>query len=308
VTGFELAEFLFNGAYSGLWPLIVLPGLAALVCDRAARRLPPTRADWRVAAALAGFPGLVMLTLCAMAILRSALHLHGGDLEHVIQFRVTPLIAAAWLGRAVLRSRKRGLGLRQLAALGRTPGPRLAAAGRAVGLCVRELPTDACECFVAGLHRPIVFVSAGAVARMTDPELRAALHHERAHASGSDPLMFAILGFLRHLAPGGGDRAMDAYLQARERFADGEAIKAAGPLDLASALLAVARAPAPRANAIGIAGHGTAAWRLDAILGTEALAVIPKAASRAVSASLAFNALLAVWPIPHIWAAFIFCY
>ena len=53
--------------------------------------------------------------------------------------------------------------------------------------------------------------------------------------------MLFVLAFLRDLAPWGQAQALAAFHAARERLADREAAARAGPLSLASALVALAR-------------------------------------------------------------------
>jgi len=120
-----LAEIVFNGALSQLWPMLLLPWLAAAISDRAARLLPPTRANWRVAAALAAFPGLVMLTLIGMVIGRAAFHLHADGAGHFFKYHGPLILAVALLANAARRARRRRNALRQLTRLAHRPSPRL---------------------------------------------------------------------------------------------------------------------------------------------------------------------------------------
>ena len=301
----DLIGIAFDGTYSQIWPMLLLPALAAMISDRAARLLPATRADWRVAAALAAFPGLVMLALIGMVAVRGVLHLHPDDGDHFVKYHVPMIAAAGLLAMAAWRARRRHNAVRQLTDLAHPPSPRLAAAAAAASITVLELPENECECFVAGVVKPVAFVSSGAVSRMSDSELLAALHHERAHAAGRDPAALVVLSFLRDLAPGS-ERALTAYRQARERIADHEAAKHVGSCALASALLAFAR-PAPRGAlpVLGMAGPDAATWRLQALLGTEPEA---SAGSRFVLwGSLGANGGLTIWPLPHVYTAYLLC-
>ncbi len=298
-----IADFLFAGPASSLWPIAVLPFLSALIGNRAARTLPPTRADWRVAAALAAAPGLVMLILLATTVGKSLLHLHPGDAAHFVEHHLIWAVAPLILVPALAKARRRRAELRALTRLAAAPGPRLRAAAVAVGLerCL-ELPLRDCECFLLGLRKPIVFVSSGAVARLSDEELRATLLHEKAHAQGGDSALLAILSFLGDLVPTNG-LALIAFREARERRADCQAVKQSGPVALAGALLAFAR-PAPF-PAVGIASDG-GAWRLRAILGADAESVPAPLPPRMVG-SLAANALFTSWPAVQIPLAFLLC-
>ena len=297
-----LGQLLFDSTISWLWPIAVLPALSALLCNRAADLLPPTRADWRVAAALAGAPGLIMLILLAMAVGRGVLHFHLDGIQHLIKYHLVWLLAWPILLPAIMKARARGRRLSELTARSIPPGTRLAAAAADVGIEARELPLRTSECFVAGVRRPIAYLSTAAVARVSDAELRAALHHERAHRDGADPALYAILSFLADVVPTG-DRAMQACREARERRADTEAALHAGPLPLASALLAFSR---PRqAGLVGMA-DADPAWRLRAILAVEAEGR-PAPIPARVIAALIVSGAMAAWPAVQVPLAFLLC-
>lgn len=310
IAGFSITEYallvLFAGTISQLWPMLVLPSLAAYVSNNAARRLPPTRADWRVAAALAAFPGLVMLVLIAMVLGRGLTHFHYDSLFHLVKYHLPFAIALGLLGRAGWRLFRRQLEIRALVHRAREPSLRLRDAAAAAAIRVMEIPDQGCECFVAGVFRPIAFVSRGIVDRMSDAELRAALHHEKAHAASHDPAMLGLLSFLHDLAPGT-DRALVAYRQARERRADLEASRREGPCALASALLAVARPVPVPLPAFGMAGPDAGTWRLQAILGVEPESVSTSISVGAMWPSFALNMGLISWPLPHIYMIYQLC-
>jgi Zn-dependent protease with chaperone function len=262
-----LVRFVFGGPIHNLWPVLIVPALAALATDRAAARLPRTPAASAAALALAAAPGVV--ALCIM--LNSWLTLQPfSTWRGWVAFRLTPALMLALTAVVIARLCQRQVSVARLFAVSRPAGPRLAAAAR--GLRVRELGTAAPECFVAGVLRPTVFVSAGAMARLDDEALAAALAHERAHVRGLDPLTFAALSILRDLAPFGRGRALERLQAARESRADRAAAHDVGRLPLAAALVALAR-PAPRpAGVLPMAAAETLAWRMDALLGEPALA------------------------------------
>src|SRR5689334_598677 len=56
-------RFTFGGPIHNLWPLLVMPPLAALAADRAADRLPTTPAAAAAGLTLAAAPGLLALCL-----------------------------------------------------------------------------------------------------------------------------------------------------------------------------------------------------------------------------------------------------
>ena len=305
-TGQYLLELLFDSPVSQFWPMLLFPLLAAIVSDRLARKLPATRADWRAAAVLAACPGLVMLALVVMIATRSVSHLHPDDYLHFIQYHVPFALGFALIGRAAWRLYRRNAGVRALKRLAHAPSPRLERAAAQALVPVREIDGDGCECFVGGVLRPRAYVSQGVLQRMSDEELLAALHHERAHASSHDPAMLAMLSFLSDLAPGT-DRALTLYRQARERRADAEAAGRAGPCALASALLAMSRGPAAPAMALGMSGSGSNTWRLQAILGVEPDLVRTIPAAR-LWPPIALNLTLVGWPLAHVYIAYLVCH
>ena len=145
----------------------------------------------------------------------------------------------------------------------------------------------------------LVFVSSGALAQLDEAEFDAALHHERAHVTGRDTLWLVLLALLRDLAPWGRGVALDAFRAAREAAADRAAARTAGPLNLAAALVALAR---PGREAAGTAVLPMACgdsfrWRMQALLdGTS-----PPGPSRSewvrLGGGLAFSVALLTWPL-----------
>ena len=113
-----------------------------------------------------------------------------------------------------------------------------------------------------------MFVSSGALALLNDAELCAALHHERAHVTSRDTLFLVLLAFLRDLAPWGRGVAFDAFRAAREAAADRVAASSAGALNLAAALIALARPgrEARGAAVLSMASGDGLRWRMQALL------------------------------------------
>jgi len=300
---FIVGNSLFDSPFRSLWPLVAAPGLAAFLSDRAARVLPPASAAWPAAAALAAAPGLVGLAVIWQAI----------DFDHVITWggmiflRIAPFAAIFLAAYAVRRALRRQAEVNRLFAAAAPPGPRLARAAERLGLLARELPTADRECFVAGVLRPTVFMSRGARDSLGDAELEAALCHERAHVRGRDTLFLMALSLLRDLAPWGRGAALEAFVAAREARADRQASAAAGPLNLAGALLALARpgAAAPVA-AVPMARKDSLRWRMQALLQTETEA--PKSPGvLVVAAVVAANLALVGWPAAQVQLHWLFC-
>jgi Zn-dependent protease with chaperone function len=187
-----------------------------------------------------------------------------------LRFWVTPFAASCLIAYPIVRAALRQREVGRLFRAAQPAGPRLAAAARRLGVRALELPTAERECFVAGVLRPTVFISRGALAALGEAELEAALRHERAHIRGHDTASLFVLSMLRDLAPWGTGAALEAFKLSREAIADREAAAGGGSLDLAAALLALARAgPAPAAAVLPMARPDTLRWRLQALLETD---------------------------------------
>jgi Zn-dependent protease with chaperone function len=282
--------------------LLVLPAAAAFASRNAARALPRTPEAALAAALLAAAPGLV-----ALGALFPALTTWGvvKTWRGVVLFWATPGVAGLMLAWALSRSILRQWAVADLFRASHAAGPRLAAAARRLGLNARELATTERECFVAGFLRPTVFVSRGALDGLDEYELNAALHHERAHIRGGDTRALFVLGLLRDLAPWGRSEALDAFLAAREARADREAARRAGRLDLASALLALARPGPCPAAVLPMAASDGLNRRLQALLEGEAPS--PQGWTARTAGALGVNSLLASWPIVQFELCILFC-
>jgi beta-lactamase regulating signal transducer with metallopeptidase domain len=216
-------------------------------------------------------------------------------------------VGVGLLGYALVRAALRQREIGHLFSASTEPSERLARAAAALGLRARELAVDQKECFVAGVFRPTVFVSRGALAGLGEAELLAALHHERAHVRGRDTLLLFLLSLLKDLAPAARDSALEAYQAAREAAADRAAVTLAGRLNLASALLALAR-PGPALVAIlPMAKPETLRWRMQAILEDRATPARGVSWSRAV-AGLVTGAALLAWPLIQEQLHLVFCW
>ena len=134
----------------------------------------------------------------------------------VVMFWLTPAVAVGFVTYAVVRTVMRQAEVGRLFALSRPPSERLARAAERLGLRAREIPSSHKDCFVAGVIRPTVFVSTGALDQLSEEELAAALCHERAHVVGQDTLALMVLAFLRDLSPWGRGVALEAFRTARD--------------------------------------------------------------------------------------------
>jgi hypothetical protein len=122
-----------------------------------------------------------------------------------------------------------------------SPGARLAKVGKELGIPVRELGDSVPVCMVAGLLRPCVVISSGALSQLEDWALRAALLHERAHIRNRDTLRSAAIAFVSDCAPFGTKKALALYRIGREILADREATRHVKGVELAAVLVNFAR-------------------------------------------------------------------
>ena len=297
-----IGDFLFDGSFRNLWPLFVIPLLTALISDRTARLLPRTPGAWAPAAILVLAPAA-----SALGALYPALTTWGPILtwRGVVLMAVTPAVAAILLGYPLVRMVLRQREVARLFRAATAAGSRLTAAAQRLGLRALELPTTERECFVAGLFRPTVFISRGALHVLGDEELEAALCHERAHIRGRDTLMLFVLSLARDLAPYGAGAALEAFVTAREANADRAAASNAGSLSLAAALVALARpGPTPQ-GVLPMAKRDTLRWRMQALLDTNTAE--PSRSWVQVAGGVGLNLALVAWPIAQFQLMAMFC-
>ena len=104
------------------------------------------------------------------------------------------------------------------------------------------LPLPEPRAFVAGLWRPVVYVTEGLLNQPHRPHLRAVLAHEAAHARNADPLRKFVLKLLLafHL-PGISHWIERSYGRGLEVRADERAARSVGPVRVAEALVHLAR-------------------------------------------------------------------
>jgi Zn-dependent protease with chaperone function len=112
------------------------------------------------------------------------------------------------------------------------------------GVRTYEVLDENLALFVAGVWRPKLLVSSGAMALLDAGEIRAALQHELAHVKRGDNLKKLVLRFCA--LPGLGSLERE-WLKATEEEADDTAARDEGTaLDLASALIKMTRASSLR--------------------------------------------------------------
>ena len=267
----DLIEFFAQCARSGtlltsLCAIVLLPVCAWLACRFVSPAIVGMRDDatWQapLAAAAAALPGGLFVALSIGALFSglgsACLSLPAG--RFVFGTIIAAMVAA--LARAIWLASARAMGLRRLILSATDPSPRLRAIARAIELSARELRDDAPICALAGIVSPVVLVSTGTLAAISDAELRAALQHERAHAKRGDQLLAAGLSFLVDLLPLPAVDLVRTYMAARELAADQDAVRATDAESLAGALIAFAKGGRAIAHtACLINGRGSAMTR-----------------------------------------------
>ena len=207
--------------------------------------------------------GAGLITFCTVAFL-SGYHVEVAGM--FVATVIVGVVGAVALLRAV-RHRRLVRGLR-----------RTSVATEVAGTAVRSGDLGG-SVFVAGLGRPTIFCDRGLPERLTPPQLRAVLLHERAHQRSRDParmlLVELIAPLLRRVAVG--RQWLAATLARREIAADRYAMThGASAADLAGALLALPQLTRPH-----VAGFTPAIdLRLRALVGDGSEVRVPAAVSR----------------------------
>jgi Zn-dependent protease with chaperone function len=280
--------------------LLVVPTLAWLAVRALAPSLGRMVDDpgWQapLAAAAAAMPGMLFLIVGAAT-------LRGGWDSACLQFvtgkalyGAIALLTTFGFARAVVLAARRAGEVTRLLRQSSAPSGRARAAGEAAGVRIREVAADGPVMLLAGFLRPIVLVSADAVARVNDAELLAAIRHEAAHSQRGDLLCAAFVTFVADLVPLPVVNLIALYRRAREFAADAHAARGTDPCDLASALLALARPAAVGASIAAFADAGTVRERLGVLLAVNSPQ--PSRARRTLlTAALAVTFVLGAAPV-----------
>lgn len=157
----------------------------------------------------------------------------------VLLWRVAPGVSAAIAivaGRSLLKVMVTARRLRGLAS---QPSPRLALIAARQGVPAFELPIGSAECFVAGF-RPAVYVSRGALDRLDDELLEAALAHEKHHIERRDLQMLVLANIINIMLLRSARRAVQSLALALEESADRAAARRTSPVSVARAIIRIA--------------------------------------------------------------------
>jgi hypothetical protein len=221
-----------------------------------------------LALAALGLTALLLVVIVAV----DAVHFHGLALDPHVALGIVDAIVIARAALSLARQLRA-----QRAFLRRLPVTR---AARVHGHAVRVVPGEGLEAFCAGLLRPAVYVSEGALAA-GGPEVRAILAHEEHHRVRRDPLRLLCA---RVVADALGPLAPFASL------ADREAALADLAADAASVEALGDRAPLASAFAHWGA---VAPERVDRLVGASRAVTIPSALLIAAATIVAGIAVLA---------------
>jgi hypothetical protein len=162
-------------------------------------------------------------------------------------FVVIAVLLTLAMSRTTLIALRRSSAIAKLRLASSAAPSRLEAAASTVGVAVRFVRDVRPFVALGGVRHPTVFVSEGALERLNDCELEAALRHECAHQRRGDQVLMAAIAFFSELLPLPVGAFIAMYRRAREFAADHDACRVSPPEELAGAIvrLAVPAAQAP---------------------------------------------------------------
>jgi hypothetical protein len=291
-----LADFLFTGPWSRVWPFVALPLLAFWAMRRALDRLETAgdpRRQARLAALAACVPGVITLGLSAHAAFGFR-PFAPESLDCYVKLLGPVVLAGVALARSGGGLAARRLRLGRVLKHAGPPSPRLARLAGEIGVPVREVDVDASICFVSGFRRPAVVVSAGALAALSDAEIRAALLHERAHLRHRDGLWTTAVTAVAEFCLFSSRRALRLYRAWREALADDEAARHVGRTEVAGVLVRFARSAARLPVPSSLAEPDGLARRVRRLVGPPDR---PEHGGPRATAAFAFAAALALYPL-----------
>ncbi|MDN5789670.1 MAG: M56 family metallopeptidase [Micrococcales bacterium] len=294
-------------------PLIVLAVLLAWPAPRlmaeftAFRRAPRAALTvWQATAvtallaALASAPAAVIHVRRESGIIEHAGAFDDGGLVIVLAFLVSGVILARLLscahrvGRNIRAVRRRHRELVDILALDALPG-----GDRQVRLLAHATPTAYC---LPGMKRRVVLTQ-GTIDRLSEPELDAVLTHERAHLIARHDLLLEFFTVVHEAVPAvvRSDASLREVRLLIEVLADRAAVRRAGAVTTAQAIVQMAGSPTP-AGSMAIREEGSiAAVRIGLLERHPIAGVDPRIASIAM---YAFAATLVLAPVLLLVAAF----
>lgn len=155
----------------------------------------------------------------------------------------------------------------------------------------------------AGLARPRIVISAGALLALDDAELRAGIEHERGHVSGQHRFILIFAHVCRafgSLIPGSGAAVQELAFHL-ERDADEYALAQTGdPGALTRAIRKAARAAPSHASLMSLSGGGRVARRVSLLMAATPGAPLPGRAPRYLAVVMAVLALAVATTVPGV--------
>ena len=259
----DLLSFLRECAASGaligsICGLLIVPFLTWLAVRALAPRIHAMANDapWQapLAAAAASAPAAVFLALAISGLIGAS---SAGCLNYAwgrALFAGVLVLTTSSVARAIFVACRRIAQVRNLIAASGPADAHVETIAKRCNVRVRLLPYSEPLCALAGILRPVVLLSRGALERLADEELEAALRHERAHAIRLDLVLAMTLSFFADLLPFPARDFATIYAVAREKAADLYAIQVSAPEVLASAIIALASTRRPFGATAALAG------------------------------------------------------
>jgi beta-lactamase regulating signal transducer with metallopeptidase domain len=251
----------------------------------------------RLAIHLCCLPGLVMASLGVAA--GSTLRKEPVDsLLCAVVFLGPVLIFLLALLRAMILLARRRRALIKLRGETIPASPKLRRIADEIQVVAQELPDDGFTCLVAGVFRPIIIISTGAVEGLTDEEIQAVLLHERAHLLRRDTLCATLVTFVAECGLWPMDNLLGVYRRSREIMADQLACQHTDRLLLASVLVRFARSIQHRQLAFieNFAEQSSVSERVKLLIQDEPK-VYPTRIRRRVGFVVAVASILVFYPL-----------
>lgn len=218
------------------------------------------------AAAAAVIPGFLLLVFGGVAVSAGLGSPCMQTLGGRVIFSITLVLTFGALARALTLSYRRSREARTLMRLSEPARGRVSRIAERCGLSARVIADNQPFCALAGVWQPTVLLSKGALTRLDDGELEAALLHERGHARRGDQLVAAVLSFMVDLLPLPANDLVTTYRNARELAADQHALRTTAPHELAGALLSFVNGAKEAAGTAALAGDNAIRARLQLLL------------------------------------------
>lgn len=301
-----------NGAVvQSICGAVTIPLLAWIAIRMLMPAIRGMNGDWRAQAASAAcaacIPGALFLHLVAYGLATSAPSPCLQTVSGKILFGSLAGMMLAAVARAVLQAIRRDRDAAAVVAMALPAPARLAEIAARVNVKAQLLADDERSVVMLyGKSKPAVYVSTKALRDLSDDQLFAALHHERAHQDRSDHRIAPLLYFLTDLLPLPVNEAVTIYRRSREFCADACALGHVAAPDLAAALLQMIAPQGPTpAHAAAFAESAVLHERLRALLLSDQRK--PNRCLRLLVAAALSAIVVAGVAVPHLAALAVYC-